>query len=895
MKPPFFRSSVLTVCLAAMTFCLAVMAFCLPALAQAATLTVPAQYTTIQAAINAAASGDTVLVAAGTYSGPGNRDIDFSGKSLVVTSQAGPSSTIIDCGGYKTTDGSGVHRGFYLHSGEISATISGFTVKNGYETYVSGIQDSGYGGSIFNYNPSGGKLTLTNCIVSGNISAYGGGGGIYNYNGGTTTLTNCTVSGNISTYGGNGSSGGGIINVNSSGSTLTLTNCTISGNTANNGYGGGIYNANYGSGTTILTLTNCTVSGNTAYNGGGIYNYNVGGTTTLTNCTVSGNTARAYGGGIYNENYGGNGFSTITLTNSILYGDTGGEVVNGTGTASILFSDIQGGYPGTSNIDKDPLFVNASSGDLHLKPGSPCLGTGTPDGAPPTDLDGTPRPNPPSMGAYELGAQPATITGFTLTPNQINAPGPKVTADVSVTGTFSKVYVSCALLGLIGPPPVFNLAQTGTHWTASFPTYFLKLAGANPVTFTATGTRNDGTKTTQTTTLSIKAAQPTFNLYLSPLVETVSPDQLVNFRVVVSNTSQTPAFLTDIKVILPDNMNFVSSQNFVYDGSKTLDANPSLLALPSVGKALGSNLSILSFIARVKSAAPQGSTLIVKSQVSSTGFQTAEVDAGLTVGNGTLPTAIRVDASGGLGIFNGDSSVDPTKGNTPLHGTITPKATMQNWVPILGDTRPLTLWLEVLSINSTNGTHYSVTNNKISQLLDQQRLVNPSANLSYDASFNSIGDSVSITTAFGPKAALCTLTDALIQILFVAKGKPVPTLDQVISFVQDPLLSTPFTKAAKEFTTAKPKTFVDFTKTTVDAVNDLSDIYLFPSQQVILSGLIKKHFNATISVAEVQNAIGVLKSVDTLTHFFYDLIAYNVMTKGDPMTVRFTGSTAQNN
>jgi len=48
------------------------------------------------------------------------------------------------------------------------------------------------------------------------------------------------------------------------------------------------------------------------------------------------------------------------------------------------------------------LFVNASSGDLHLKTGSPCLGGGTSNGAPPTDLDGNPRPNPPSMGAYEL-------------------------------------------------------------------------------------------------------------------------------------------------------------------------------------------------------------------------------------------------------------------------------------------------------------------------------------------------------------------------------------------------------------------------------------------------------------------------------------------------------------
>ena len=277
MNSLFFRP--LLLCLISLT---------IPSLVHAATRNVPsATYPTIKSAVDAAQNGDTVLVAAGTYSGPGNRDIDFNGKSLVVTSQAGPSSTIIDCGGYKTTDGSGNHRGFYLHSGEVSATISGFTVKNGYETYVSSIPDSG--------------------------------------------------------------SGGGICSKSSRGGTLTLTNCTVSGNTAS--------------------------TGNAAAHGGGIYNY--GGTT--------------------------------TLTNSIFYGDTGGEVVNGTGTASILFSDIQGGYPGTSNIDKDPLFVNAAYGDLHLKPGSPCIGAGTAAGAPATDKDGNLRRSLPSMGAYEGAGQGAVL------------------------------------------------------------------------------------------------------------------------------------------------------------------------------------------------------------------------------------------------------------------------------------------------------------------------------------------------------------------------------------------------------------------------------------------------------------------------------------------------------
>ena len=327
----------------------ALLALGLPGLAQAATLNVPAQYPTIQAAINASANGDTVLVTAGTYTGVGNRDIDFNGKSLTVTSQAGPSSTIIDCGGYKTTDGSGNHRGFYFHSGEKSATIIGFTVKNGYEASVSSIPDSGNGGGI--YNASNG----------------------------------------------------------------TLTNCTVSGNTAQNG--GGIYKS--GIGTT--TLTNCTVLGNTAYDGGGIYKFNpsgfgsIGGTLTLTNCTVSENTATHGGGGIGIYDSGGTVNSgTTTLTNSIFYGDTGGEVVNGAGNASIRFSDIKDGYSGTGNINADPKFVSAA--DVHLQPGSPCLGMGTVNGAPATDLDGNTRPSPPSIGAYE--GLPAAATTTTLMSSQ---------------------------------------------------------------------------------------------------------------------------------------------------------------------------------------------------------------------------------------------------------------------------------------------------------------------------------------------------------------------------------------------------------------------------------------------------------------------------------------------
>ncbi|MHC4647349.1 MAG: choice-of-anchor Q domain-containing protein, partial [Planctomycetota bacterium] len=94
---------------------------------------VPQELDTIQAGIDVADEGDTVLVAAGTYAGAGNTDLDFGGKAVVLYGPNGPAMTIIDC-----NDSA---RGFDFHSGETSATaVLGFTITRGFGDYGGAVR-----------------------------------------------------------------------------------------------------------------------------------------------------------------------------------------------------------------------------------------------------------------------------------------------------------------------------------------------------------------------------------------------------------------------------------------------------------------------------------------------------------------------------------------------------------------------------------------------------------------------------------------------------------------------------------------------------------------------------------------------------------------------------------
>jgi formylglycine-generating enzyme required for sulfatase activity len=116
---------------------------------------VTAPFATIQKGISHAQEGDTVLVAAGTYTGEGNRNSDLMGKAINVKSVSGPQSTILDLE---------QNRSFVARFGEsLKTIIDGFTILNG---YASTGQDWGGIGIISISGDS--SLTIKNCIFTNN-------------------------------------------------------------------------------------------------------------------------------------------------------------------------------------------------------------------------------------------------------------------------------------------------------------------------------------------------------------------------------------------------------------------------------------------------------------------------------------------------------------------------------------------------------------------------------------------------------------------------------------------------------------------------------------------------------------------------------------------------------
>ena len=299
-------------------------------------LYVPAEYPTIQYAIDVATDGDVVLVASGTY----NEDINFNGKNITVSStdpnEAGVvAGTIIE--GY----GSGPVVTFAGTETSL-CVLAGFTITGGNNT--------GNGGGIVG---AGTGATITHCVITGNVAGYRG-GGLYDCDG---TISQCEISDNSA-----GTWGGGLRNCDG-----LISQCIISGNTAPV-RGGGLVNCQG-------EIVSCVITDNVAGYGGGLNHCD----NVIANCTIVNNTA---GSGAALWRCGGK------VTNCIFRGNNGIEFVE----SSVPTYSCYVGSSGSSNIDVDPCFVDAAGGDYHLRLDSPCIDAGDPCGwAGSVDIDGYAR------------------------------------------------------------------------------------------------------------------------------------------------------------------------------------------------------------------------------------------------------------------------------------------------------------------------------------------------------------------------------------------------------------------------------------------------------------------------------------------------------------------------
>lgn len=232
------------------------------------------------------------------------------------------------------------------------------------------------------------------------------GGAIFISDGATVTLTDCQANYNTAPI-------GGFIYMIDSSSSVTLTRCLVANCSASTDDGGV---ANVGT-TSSFEAINCIFDSNTADSEGAVVKV-VNATTSavFTNCTmVNNNCADSIIKAVTD--------TVVTLTNCIMWDNTGTNVNDSSATVTVTYSDIEGSYTGTGNINSDPSFVGSGDDPYNITSSSPCIDAGDGDTAPSTDYLGNARYDDPStsntgtgtpaytdIGAYEYQGSPAATT-----------------------------------------------------------------------------------------------------------------------------------------------------------------------------------------------------------------------------------------------------------------------------------------------------------------------------------------------------------------------------------------------------------------------------------------------------------------------------------------------------
>jgi len=285
-----------------------------------------------------------VVVADGTYTGDGNRDLDFGGRDIHLRSESlDPELCIIDCQGSEANP----HRGFFFHNGETAdAEVHGFTITGGNQTNGGGIYCVGS-------SPTINECTFTENIVNGTASQFTGLGGAIHMLSSSPTIDNCLFTRNTANAGTTIRTGHGGAISSRFGSPV-IQNCRFIDNEAVavssfTGFGGGMAIINASN----AVLRNCTFVGNaaiagtgsTAGNGGGIFA--ILSVTEVTNCVFIGNQAIGGSSPLTGTGVGG-GFAMALgnnsiLTNCIIAGNsaTGDDFANGEGGGFVAIDPAQ--------------------------------------------------------------------------------------------------------------------------------------------------------------------------------------------------------------------------------------------------------------------------------------------------------------------------------------------------------------------------------------------------------------------------------------------------------------------------------------------------------------------------------------------------------------------------
>ena len=503
---------------ARLTLALAVIAaFATPTWVSADTLTVPDDYSTIQAAIDASFDGDLILVDPGDY----EEAIDFLGKNIRVESSDGASVTSI------STDAGSVVK--FTNGESETAVLDGFTITLGVGEavtgYVSGDAVFGdFGGGVYCLESS---PSIQNCIFTLN-EASSSGGAIY-AEGSTLRISDCTFTANDSGLGGAVSlhecdgaqiirslfnlnvvempGTAGALSVFGAG-LVEISECEFTSNSAfiaaavfvgeadllvkgclfdsnSDAFSGGaltVFDANVEVIESHFRSNEATIGGavlvdvgadvllektlihdTTGSLGGAIHGSAGDATLVIENCTLTGITST--GGAIRTaEPAAGATGVDVTMLNCIVW-ECGAEPLQIESTATVEYSDVEGGAVGLGNFDLDPEFLDATIDDFRLLPDSPCIDTGDPMA---TDDDGSPR----DVGAFPYrvrfvrgdvngsGAIEALVDAITLLDWQFySGPAPLCddAADVDDNGEVWALIDSVALLtfgfGGAEPPP----------------------------------------------------------------------------------------------------------------------------------------------------------------------------------------------------------------------------------------------------------------------------------------------------------------------------------------------------------------------------------------------------------------------------------------------------------